>query len=54
MTNSVTDKDAGWKINLNAPDWRGEKNLGDAKEDIKDAAEDLKDNIRRDDSLDRK
>jgi type IV pilus assembly protein PilY1 len=30
MTKKVSDKDPGWKINLNAPDWRGEKNLGDA------------------------
>jgi len=30
MTKKATDKDPGWKINFNAPEWRGEKNLGDA------------------------
>jgi type IV pilus assembly protein PilY1 len=30
MTKKVTDQNPGWKINLNTPDWRGEKNLGDA------------------------
>jgi type IV pilus assembly protein PilY1 len=30
MTKNVTDKDPGWKINLNLPEWRGEKNLSEA------------------------
>lgn len=30
MTKTVTDSDAGWKINLNAPSWRGEKNLAES------------------------
>jgi Tfp pilus tip-associated adhesin PilY1 len=27
MTNKVTDKNPGWKINLNSPKWQGEKAL---------------------------
>jgi Tfp pilus tip-associated adhesin PilY1 len=30
MTKKVTDKDPGWKINMNDPSWRGEKNLSEA------------------------
>jgi len=30
MTKKVTDKDPGWKLNLNAPSWRGEKSLSEA------------------------
>ena len=51
---ALNDKEMEAKGHAKEMEGKLQKNVGNAKEDIKDAAEDLKDNLRRDDTLDRK